>query len=104
VGQHRLGEHSYAYVGCFLLLGSRGAAESLRWIQRRPDSLASKRAQESVSALGPISPPITGPTPNTVPGQEYISEAIPTIRDDGTPNGRGLLPPPAPGTYAIQGS
>ena len=58
-------------------------------------------AQESVAALGPIVGPITGPTPATVPGQEYISEAMPTLRDDGTPNGRGLLPPPAPGTYAI---
>jgi len=87
-----------------VLPGSRGAAGGVRWNQRRPDGLAFTRAQETVSALGAISPPITGPTPATVPGQEFILEAIPTIRDDGTPNGRGLLPPPAPGTYAIQGS
>jgi len=60
--------------------------------------------QESVAALGPIVGPLTGPTPDSVPGEFYLTEALTSIRDDGTPNGRGLLPPPAPGTYAIQGS
>ncbi len=60
--------------------------------------------QESVAALGPIVGPLTGPTPDSVPGEFYLTEALTSIRDDGTPNGRGLLLPPAPGTYAIQGS
>lgn len=60
--------------------------------------------QESLTALGPVSPPITGPTPDAVPGEQFISEAITIVRDDGTPAGRGLAPTPAPGTYTVQGS
>ena len=41
--------------------------------------------------LGPVSPPITGPTPATVPGQTQLSEANTAMRDDGLPGGRGLV-------------
>lgn len=44
--------------------------------------------------LGPVLPPITGPTPDTVAGENQISEANTAVRDDGTPGGRGLNPPP----------
>ena len=48
-------------------------------------------AQETVEQLGPVSPPITGPTPATVPGQTQLSEANTAVRDDGLPGGRGLV-------------
>ncbi len=50
--------------------------------------------QETVTELGPVLPPITGPTPDAVAGENQISEAITAVRDDGTPGGRGLNPPP----------
>ena len=47
-----------------------------------------------MTELGPVLPPITGPTPDAVAGENQISEAITAVRDDGTPGGRGLNPPP----------
>ena len=48
-------------------------------------------AQETVAQLGPIQPPITGPTPTDVPGENQISGAYTSVRDDGLPGGRGLV-------------
>ena len=44
-----------------------------------------------MAQLGPVSPPITGPTPADVPGENQISEANTAVRDDGLPGGRGLV-------------
>ncbi|KAK9825633.1 hypothetical protein WJX81_001636 [Elliptochloris bilobata] len=55
---------------------------------------------ETVAQLGPVSPPITGPVPATVPGENQISEAITSVLDNGEPGGRGLNPPPT--TFTIQ--
>lgn len=44
-----------------------------------------------MAQLGAIQPPITGPTPTNVPGENQISEANTPVRDDGTPGGRGLV-------------
>ena len=44
-----------------------------------------------MAQLGPIQPPITGPTPVDVPGEIQISGAYTSVRDDGLPGGRGLV-------------
>ena len=57
--------------------------------------------QESVAEVGAISPPLTGPTPATVPGEEYISEPTSGPNADATATNRGLAPLPT--TYTVQG-
>ena len=47
-----------------------------------------------MAQLGPIQPPITGPTPTDVPGENQISGAYTSLRDDGLPGGRGLVRSP----------
>ena len=47
-----------------------------------------------MAQLGPVQPPITGPTPTDVPGENEISEAYTSVRNDGTPGGRGLVRSP----------
>ena len=49
--------------------------------------------QESVAEVGAISPPLTGPTPASVPGEEYISEPTSGPNADATATNRGLAPP-----------
>ena len=44
--------------------------------------------------MGKISPPITGASPETVPGQQSLTQAVNGPREDGTPYTRGLRPAP----------
>lgn len=56
-----------------------------------------------MAQLGPIQPPITGPTPTDVPGENQISGAYTSVRDDGLPGGRGLVrsQPCNPSTHPV---
>ena len=57
--------------------------------------------QEKVEQVGTISPPLTGPTPTTVPGEEYIIEPTSGPFADATATNRGLAPLPT--SYTVQG-
>lgn len=44
--------------------------------------------------MGKISPPITGASPASVPGEQSLTQAVNGPREDGTPYTRGLRPAP----------
>jgi hypothetical protein len=60
-----------------------------------------RAVQESVEEVGELMPPLTGPTPTFVPGEEDIIE--PTSGPFATPSyiNRGYTPLPT--TYTVQG-
>ena len=57
--------------------------------------------QETVAQVGTIDPPLTGPTPTFVPGQQYIIEPQSGPFADATYLTRGFLPLPT--NYVVQG-
>lgn len=57
--------------------------------------------QESVAQVGTITPPLTGPTPMVVPGEEDIIEPTSGPFADPTYLTRGYRPLPT--TYTVQG-
>ena len=60
-----------------------------------------RRCRRVWRRLGPSPPPLTGPTPASVPGEEYISEPTSGPNADATATNRGLAPLPT--TYTVQG-
>ena len=50
--------------------------------------------QESVAAVGKLPPPITADGPDSVPGENSLTQAVNGPLEDATPYTRGLRPAP----------